>query len=62
MKRASLLLLTLVAALYVAGNAWAPPVDQTPRVLAITFGPDLEINPITQGYLTSQLSHAADAG
>jgi membrane-bound serine protease (ClpP class) len=33
-----------------------------PRVLAITFGPDLEINPVTQGYLTNQLSHAASAG
>jgi membrane-bound serine protease (ClpP class) len=30
-----------------------------PRVLAITFGPDLEINPVTQGYLTSELSRAA---
>jgi membrane-bound serine protease (ClpP class) len=29
-------------------------------VLAITFGPDLEINPVTQGYLTSQLSRAAN--
>jgi membrane-bound serine protease (ClpP class) len=29
-------------------------------VLAITFGPDLEINPVTQGYLTSELSRAAD--
>src|SRR5581483_6784167 len=28
-------------------------------VLAITFGPDLEINPVTQGYLTHQLSRAA---
>jgi membrane-bound serine protease (ClpP class) len=32
-----------------------------PRVLAIRFGPDLEINPVTQDYLTSKLSHAADA-
>ncbi len=31
-------------------------------MLAITFGPDLEINPVTQSYLTSQLSHAADSG
>ena len=30
-----------------------------PRVLAIQFGPDLEINPVTQGYLTGQLSRAA---
>jgi membrane-bound serine protease (ClpP class) len=29
-------------------------------VLAITFGPDLEINPVTQDYVTSQLSRAAN--
>jgi membrane-bound serine protease (ClpP class) len=29
------------------------------RVLAIRFGPDLEVNPVTQDYLTSQLSRAA---
>lgn len=62
MKRALLLLLALVAVLTVVGTAGAPPVALTPRVLAITFGPDLEINPVTQGYLTSQLSHAADDG
>ena len=33
-----------------------------PRVLAITFGPDLAINPPTQGYLTSELSRAANDG
>jgi len=33
-----------------------------PRVLAITFGPDLEVNPVTQDYLTGKLSHAAKAG
>jgi membrane-bound serine protease (ClpP class) len=32
-----------------------------PRVLAIRFGPDLEVNPVTQDYLTSKLSHAASA-
>ena len=31
-------------------------------MLAITFGPDLEINPVTQGYVTSELSHAARDG
>src|SRR4051812_22400186 len=62
MKRALLLLLALVAALVAVGKAWALPVDTTPRVLAITFGPDLEINPVTEGYLTHQLSHADDAG
>ena len=30
------------------------------RVLAIRFGPDLEVNPVTQDYLTSQLSRAAN--
>jgi membrane-bound serine protease (ClpP class) len=29
------------------------------RVLAIRFGPDLEVNPVTQDYLTSRLSRAA---
>src|SRR2546423_8016948 len=33
-----------------------------PRVLAIQFGPDLEVNPVTQDYLTNQLSHAAKDG
>lgn len=31
-------------------------------MLAITFGPDLEVNPVTQDYLTGKLSHAASAG
>jgi membrane-bound serine protease (ClpP class) len=30
------------------------------RVLAIHFGPDLEVNPVTQDYLTSQLTRAAN--
>jgi len=29
------------------------------RVLAIRFGPDLEVNPVTQDYLTNKLSKAA---
>jgi membrane-bound serine protease (ClpP class) len=49
-----LFLLALVLA--VPGRATAAP-----RVLAIEFGPDLEINPVTQGYLTHELSHAASA-
>jgi membrane-bound serine protease (ClpP class) len=57
-KRALLLAVTLVA-LGVVGPAGASS-SQT-RVLAITFGPDLEINPVTQGYLTGELSHAASA-
>ncbi|MFL5909733.1 MAG: NfeD family protein [Gaiellaceae bacterium] len=49
-------LLVALAALILAGTAGAAA---RPRVLAITFGPDLEINPVTQGYLTHQLSRAA---
>jgi membrane-bound serine protease (ClpP class) len=57
MKRA---LLVMALAFVFVGSAGA--ASSQPRVLAITFGPDLEINPVTQGYLTSQLSHAASAG
>ena len=32
------------------------------RVLAIRFGPDLEVNPVTQDYVTHQLSRAAGDG
>jgi membrane-bound serine protease (ClpP class) len=59
MKRA-LVLFVALASLALVGTA-AGATSQ-PRVLAITFGPDLEINPVTQGYLTHELSHAADAG
>ena len=58
MKRAFLVVL-LASLVFVAGAAGA---NSRPRVLAIAFGPDLEINPVTQGYLTSQLSHAANDG
>src|SRR6266487_2682911 len=33
-----------------------------PSVLAIRFGPDLEVNPVTQDYLTSKLTRAAKDG
>src|SRR3954468_15007392 len=33
-----------------------------PRVLAIQFGPDLEVNPVTQDYLTGKLDDAAKGG
>jgi membrane-bound serine protease (ClpP class) len=46
------------AALLLAGSAGAASAQ--PRVLAIRFGPDLEVNPVTQDYLTSQLSRAAN--
>jgi membrane-bound serine protease (ClpP class) len=55
MKRA--LLVVLASLVFVGGAAGA---SSKPRVLAIQFGPDLEINPVTQGYLTSQLSRAAN--
>ncbi|HEY8108241.1 MAG TPA: nodulation protein NfeD [Gaiellaceae bacterium] len=58
MKRAFLVALVVLAFLVVVAGAQA--ANSKPRVLAITFGPDLEINPVTQGYLTSQLSRAAD--
>jgi membrane-bound serine protease (ClpP class) len=59
MKRASLVVLVAVAALVFVGGA-AGGSSSRPRVLAITFGPDLEINPVTQDYLTSKLSEAAN--
>jgi membrane-bound serine protease (ClpP class) len=60
MKRALLVLLLAFASVaFVGGAAGA---NSRPRVLAITFGPDLEINPVTQDYLTSRLSHAANDG
>jgi membrane-bound serine protease (ClpP class) len=55
MKRA--LLVARASLVFVGGAAGA---SSRPRVLAITFGPDLEINPVTQDYLTSQLSRAAN--
>jgi membrane-bound serine protease (ClpP class) len=48
--------LVALAALILAGTAGAAT---QPRVLAIQFGPDLEINPVTQNYLTHELSRAA---
>jgi membrane-bound serine protease (ClpP class) len=59
MKRA---LLVVLASLVFVGVAAGAQANSRPRVLAITFGPDLEINPVTQGYLTSQLSRAANDG
>ena len=48
------------AALLLAGGAGA--ASSKPKVLAIRFGPDLEVNPVTQDYLTSRLSRAAKDG
>jgi len=46
------------AGLLLAGSAAAAGS----RVLAIRFGPDLEVNPVTQDYLTGRLSRAASQG
>jgi membrane-bound serine protease (ClpP class) len=62
MKRALLVLLATLSAVVFAFAHSAGAASSQPRVLAITFGPDLEINPVTQDYLTGQLSHAASAG
>src|SRR5439155_14547571 len=35
-----------------------PAAAATPRVLAIRFGPDLEVNPVTKDYVNHQLSEA----
>jgi membrane-bound serine protease (ClpP class) len=56
--RGSILALLLLFVL--AGSAAA--ANAQPRVLAIRFGPDLEVNPVTQDYLTSKLSHAEKSG
>jgi membrane-bound serine protease (ClpP class) len=53
-------ILALLAILLLAGSAAGGTAQ--PRVLAITFGPDLEVNPVTQDYLTGKLSHAAKSG
>jgi membrane-bound serine protease (ClpP class) len=37
----------------------APAVAAAPRVLAIRFGPDLEVNPVTKDYVNHQLDEAA---
>jgi membrane-bound serine protease (ClpP class) len=46
--------------LVLASGAGAGTAKQ--RVLAIRFGPDLEVNPVTQDYLTNRLSRAAKDG
>jgi len=52
-------ILALLLLFLLAGSSAA--ATGQPRVLAIRFGPDLEVNPVTQDYLTSKLSHAAEA-
>jgi membrane-bound serine protease (ClpP class) len=55
--------LTILGSTLLAVGAYAllvvaPAAAATPRVLAIRFGPDLEVNPITQSYVNHQLSEA----
>ncbi len=50
-------ILALLMFLLLAGSSAA--AAPRPRVLAIRFGPDLEVNPVTQDYLTSKLSDAS---
>jgi len=54
------LLVALGLGLVLASGAAAAPSG--PRVLAIQFGPDLEVNPVTQDYLTGRISRAAKDG
>ncbi len=54
------LLAALGLGLVLASGAAAAPSG--PRVLAIQFGPDLEVNPVTQDYLTGRISRAAKDG
>jgi membrane-bound serine protease (ClpP class) len=49
--------LAAAAALLLAASATGS--GSRPRVLAIRFGPDLDINPVTQGYFTHELNRAA---
>jgi membrane-bound serine protease (ClpP class) len=48
----------LLAALAVAAIAAPSALAAAPRVLVIHFGPDLEINPVTQDWISSQLARA----
>jgi membrane-bound serine protease (ClpP class) len=48
-----------VVVLALAGPASAA---SAPRVLAIRFGPDLEVNPVTKDYLNGQIDRAAKDG
>ena len=56
--RARLIAVAAVSVLAVAAHAGAA-AGATPRVLAIRFGPDLEVNPVTKDYVNHQLDVAA---
>ena len=40
----------------------SPAAAATPRVLAIHFAPDLEVNPVTQGWVNHELNRAKNGG
>src|SRR4029077_8936446 len=48
----------LLAALAAAAVAAPSALAAAPRVLVIHFGPNLEINPVTQDWVDSQLARA----
>jgi membrane-bound serine protease (ClpP class) len=58
----ALLAVTSLAAAALLLAAGGSAASSQPRVLAIRFGPDLEVNPVTQDYLTSKLTQAAKDG
>jgi membrane-bound serine protease (ClpP class) len=60
-RRLVLVAFAVTAAVLPLAGGGAAATSQ-PRVLAIRFGPDLEVNPVTQDYFTSELSHAAKDG
>jgi membrane-bound serine protease (ClpP class) len=57
--RAILAALGLLLVLATGASAAGSAAGGGKRVLAIRFGPDLEVNPVTQDYLTNKLSQAA---
>jgi membrane-bound serine protease (ClpP class) len=59
LKSACLRGLLLLGALLALAS---PAAAATPRVLAIHFGSDLEVNPVTQGWVNHQLSRAKSDG
>jgi membrane-bound ClpP family serine protease len=60
MRVAARLLPLLVVAFAAHGVVLpAPAAAATPRVLAIRFRPDLEVNPVTKDYVNHQLDQAA---
>ena len=56
------LLLAACGGVLLACAGGTPAANDRPRVLAIRFGPDLEINPVTQDWFNHQLDEAAKKG